>query len=62
LKNAAQSYGEADKLLEKTQDGLHGMLAPAPAEPFLENGQSKLSFTAETPAANAATASSKKSS
>ena len=61
LKNAAQSYGEADKLLEKTQDGLHGMLAPAAAEPLLENGQSQLSFTAETPAANAATASSKKS-
>ena len=61
LKNATQSYGEADKLLEKTQDVLHGMLAPAPAEPLLENGQSQLSFTAETPAANAATASSKKS-
>ena len=61
LKNAAQSYGEADKLLEKTQDGLHGMLAPAPAEPLLQNGQSRLSFAAEAPAANAATATSKKS-
>jgi DNA recombination protein RmuC len=61
LKNAAQSYGEADKLLEKTQDGLHGMLAPTPTEPLLENGQSKLGFTPEAPAANAATASSKKS-
>ena len=61
LKNAAQTYGDADKLLEKTQDGLQGMLAPAPAEPLLENGQSRLSFNAEATAANAATASSKKS-
>jgi len=61
LKNAAQSYSEADKLLEKTQDGLHGMLAPAPSEPLLENGQSQLGFTAGAPAASAATASSKKS-
>src|SRR5947208_9124188 len=61
LKNAAQSYSEADKLLEKTQDGLHGMLAPAPAEPLLENGQSQLGFTAGAPAASAATAASKKS-
>ncbi|HKE34739.1 MAG TPA: DNA recombination protein RmuC [Candidatus Acidoferrum sp.] len=61
LKNASQSYGEADKLLEKTQDGLLGMLAPAPVEPLLENGQSRLSFAAETPAANAAAATSKKS-
>ena len=61
LKNAAQSYGDADKLLEKTQDGLHGMLAPAHAEPKLENGQSRLSFAAEASAANAAAASSKKS-
>src|SRR5207253_7340291 len=61
LKNAAQSYSEADKLLEKTQDGLHGMLAPAPAEPLLEHGQRQLGFTAGAPAASAATASSKKS-
>src|SRR5262245_19091195 len=61
LKNAAQSYGDADKLLEKAQDGLHGMLAPAPAEPLLENGQSRLSFTKEAPVANAATATAKKS-
>lgn len=60
LKNASLSYGEAGKLLEKTQDGLQGMLAPAPAEPLLENGQSKLSF-ADAPTASAATASSKKS-
>ncbi len=50
LKNAAQSYGEADKLLEKTQDALQGMLAPAPAEAALEGTQSKLSFTAEASA------------
>lgn len=61
LKNASLSYGDAGKLLEKTQDGLHGMLAPAPSEPVQENGQSKLSFNLEAPAANAATASSKKS-
>lgn len=61
LKNASLSYGDAGKLLEKTQDGLQGMLAPAPTEPFLEHGQSKLSFNAEAPAANAASASSKKS-
>ena len=45
LKNAAQTYGDADKLLEKTQDGLQAMLAPAPAEPLLENGQSRPSVT-----------------
>jgi len=50
LKNAAQSYGEADKLLEKTHDALQGMLAPAPAEPALENSQSRLTFPAEAAA------------
>jgi len=47
LKNASQSYSETDKLLEKTQDGLRGMLVPAPAETALEGPQSKLSFAAE---------------
>src|SRR5213082_694258 len=47
LKNAAQSYSDADKLLEKTHDALEGMLAPDPAEPALENDQSLLRFTAE---------------
>lgn len=61
LKNASLSYGDAGKLLEKTQDGLQGMLAPASADPALENGQSKLSFSTEAPTASAATASSKKS-
>lgn len=59
LKKAAQSYGEADKLLEKTHDTLEGMLAPDPAEPALDNGQSLLRFTAEANAGRAA--SSKKS-
>ncbi|PYT76550.1 MAG: hypothetical protein DMG40_25955 [Acidobacteria bacterium] len=54
LKKAAQSYDQADKLLEKTQDALQGMLAPAPAEPVLENGQNKLSFTAEAAAKKSA--------
>jgi len=58
LKNAAQSYSEADKLLEKTNDALEGMLAPDPAEPAMENGQSLLRFTGE---ANSTAASSKKS-
>jgi len=53
LKNAAQSYGESDKLLEKTHDVLQGMLAPAAAEPALENGQSQLGFTAKATAATA---------
>src|SRR5438067_1634952 len=53
LKNAAQSYGESDKLLEKTHDALQGMLAPAAAEPALENGQSQLGFTAKATAATA---------
>jgi DNA recombination protein RmuC len=53
LKNAAQSYGEADKLLEKTHDALQGLLEPVPAEPALENGQSQLGFTAEASAATA---------
>ena len=59
LKKATQSYGEADKLLEKTHDALEGMLAPDPAEPAVENGQSLLRLTAEPNAA--AAASSKKS-
>lgn len=59
LKKAAQSYGDADKLLEKTHDTLEGMLAPDPAEPALDNGQSLLRFTAEANAGRAA--SSKKS-
>src|SRR5215469_3235973 len=59
LKKAAQSYGEADKLLEKTHDALEGMLAPDPAEPALENGQGVLRLTAE---ANAGRASSPKKS
>jgi len=58
LKNAAQSYSEADKLLEKTHDAFEGMLAPDPAEPALENGQSLLGFTGE---ANSNAARSKKS-
>jgi len=59
LKNAAQSYSDADKLLEKTHDALEGMLAPDPAEPALENDQSLLRFTAE--ANSTAPAGSKKS-
>jgi DNA recombination protein RmuC len=50
LKNAAQTYSDADKLLEKTHDALQGMLAPAPAEPALENSQSRLTFPAEAAA------------
>jgi len=59
LKNAAQSYSDADKLLEKTHDALEGMLAPDPAELALENDQSLLRFTAETN--STAPAGSKKS-
>lgn len=59
LKNAAQSHGEADKLLEKTQDTLEGMLAPDLAEPALENGQGLLRPAAEASAT--AASSSKKS-
>ena len=59
LKKAAQNYGDADKLLEKTHDALEGMLAPDPAEPALENGQSLLPLTTEANAGRAA--SSKKS-
>jgi DNA recombination protein RmuC len=59
LKKAAQNYGDADKLLEKTHDALEGMLAPDPAEPALENGQSLLPLTAE---ANAGRATSSKKS
>lgn len=59
LKKASQSYGEADKLLEKTHDALEGMLAPDPAEPALENGQGVLRLTVE---ANAGRAPSSKKS
>jgi DNA recombination protein RmuC len=51
LKNAQQSYGEADKRLEKTQNSLDGLIATSVADAALENGENardELVLPAET--------------
>jgi DNA recombination protein RmuC len=56
LKNAQQSYGEADKRLEKTQSALHGLIATSVAdaaiENSIENSQVEIALPAETSAGN----------
>jgi DNA recombination protein RmuC len=48
LKNAQQSYGEADKRLEKTQNTLDSLVGTSAAERSLENGQGTLALPAAT--------------
>src|SRR5580658_6467753 len=48
LKNAQQSYGEADKRLEKTQNTLDSLVVTSAAERSLENGQGTLALPAAT--------------
>jgi DNA recombination protein RmuC len=47
LKNAQQSYGEADKRLEKTQNTLDSLVGTSAADASLENGQGALALPAE---------------
>jgi DNA recombination protein RmuC len=47
LKNAQQSYGEADKRLEKTQNTLDSLVGTSAADASLENGQGTLALPAE---------------
>ena len=48
LKNAQQSYGEADKRLEKTQSTLDSLVGTSAADASLENGQGALALPAVT--------------
>ncbi|MFI5093277.1 MAG: DNA recombination protein RmuC [Candidatus Acidiferrum sp.] len=54
LKNAQQSYSEADKRLEKTQNTLDSLIGTSAAERLLENGQGALALPAETSAKTSA--------
>ncbi len=54
LKNAQQSYGEADKRLEKTQSSLDSLIGAGETEPSLENGQGTLALPAQTSAKTSA--------
>jgi len=48
LKNAQQSYGEADKRLEKTQNTLDSLVGTSAEDASLENGQGTLALPAAT--------------
>jgi DNA recombination protein RmuC len=54
LKNAQQSYGESDKLFEKAQSTLEGMLGVGASDTALEDTQAKISFPAEISAKKSA--------
>jgi DNA recombination protein RmuC len=54
LKNAQQSYGEADKRLEKTQSTLEALIGTSSADASLENGRASLALPAETSAKTSA--------
>ncbi|HXE33849.1 MAG TPA: DNA recombination protein RmuC [Verrucomicrobiae bacterium] len=54
LKNAQQSYGEADKRLEKTQNTLDSLVGTSAADASLENGQGTLALPAEAGAKTSA--------
>jgi len=48
LRNAQQSYGEADKRLEKTQNTLDSLIGNGPPDAALDNGQGALALSIET--------------
>jgi DNA recombination protein RmuC len=48
LKNAQQTYGEADKRLEKTQNTLDSLIGSGPPDAALDNGQGTLALSIET--------------
>jgi DNA recombination protein RmuC len=54
LKNAQQSYGEADKRLEKTQNTLDSLVGTSASDAALENDQGTLALPAETRAKTSA--------
>lgn len=54
LKNAQQSYGEADKRFEKAQDTLGGMLGASPGDAALIDAQGAPSLPAESSAKQSA--------
>jgi DNA recombination protein RmuC len=54
LKNAQQSYGEADKRLEKTQNTLDSLIGNGPPDAALDNGQGTLALSVETSAKTSA--------
>jgi DNA recombination protein RmuC len=54
LKNAQQSYGEADKRFEKAQDTLGEMLGASPGDAALTDAQDPLSLPAESSAKQSA--------
>jgi DNA recombination protein RmuC len=54
LKNAQQSYGESDKLFEKAQNTLEGMLGAGASDTTLEDTQAKIAFPAEISAKKSA--------
>ncbi len=54
LKNAQQSYSESDKLFEKAQNTLEGMLGGGASEAALENVQGTPVLPAEVSAKNSA--------
>jgi DNA recombination protein RmuC len=54
LKNAQQSYGESDKLFEKAQNTLEGMLGAGGEDAVLENAQGTLALPAEASAKKSA--------
>jgi DNA anti-recombination protein RmuC len=54
LKNAQQSYGEADKRFEKVHNTLEGMLGVETAEVVLDDTQGTLALTEEASAKKSA--------
>jgi DNA recombination protein RmuC len=54
LKNAQQSYGESDKLFEKAQNTLEGMLGAGASDTTVEDTQAKIAFPAEISAKKSA--------
>jgi len=54
LKNAQQSYGEADKRLEKTQNTLDSLIGNGPPDAALDNGQGPLALSVDTSAKTSA--------
>lgn len=48
LKNAQQTYGDADKKLEKTQSTMDSLIGNGPPDAVLDNGQGTLALSVET--------------
>lgn len=54
LKNAQQSYGEADKRFERAHSSLEGMLGAEATDPVIESAQGELALPAESAAEKSA--------